>query len=149
MLLSGRSNASFLLEHTGNLGPRTFLRPRCTDAALGVRDYASGVPIGPAQAWPAEEVAAAAAWWRSVAMDQEPVHARHVWFGGGVCFGRVTPMEGADVAIDVVVLDDPTAPRPSIPTVESGSIPCTYITVDVTSAEVELAATWWQSLLHS
>jgi hypothetical protein len=155
MFLSGTTGASFLLECTGKLGRRTFLQPRIApDPLARPWDYTEGGPVGRAQPWAADEVTASAAWWRDVAMSPEDINGGHIWFGGGVCFGRVTPMAGAAVAIDVVVLERPDAARPVITiddftSIEWPSAGLTYITVDTTAAEVAAAAAWWTRLATS
>src|SRR4051794_21980146 len=100
MLLSGHSEASFTLEATPHTGIETLLQPRIETGPLHSRNYAAGRCEGPARPWTSSEIAAAANWWSNLALGQEPLGA-HKWFGGGICFGSVTPWDGLDFAIDI------------------------------------------------
>jgi hypothetical protein len=149
MMLSGLDNMSFLIELTGRAGADTLLRPRRFEAPWSGTDYARADAMGPAQPWGVREIEACADWWSLVASDQEPADQRHLWFGGGIAFGRVGTT--ADVAIDIIVLSDPSAERPSI-TYASGAVHLgrgddyDYHTVDTTFEEVRKAHLWWQAL---
>lgn len=156
MILSGFRDMSFLLEPTSRHASNVHLQPRITPNVVVGIDYDAGARIGLPCPWTITQVGAAASWWRAVAEGRELMDERHVWFGGGVCFGRVAPKFGADFGIDILVLDDPDGVRPPIDynrgVVEVGDSAHTdfsYVTVDTTAEQVSAAATWWEALLQS
>ena len=155
MILSGLRDTTFSLELTDVTDSAAHLHPRISAPALAGSDYEVWHRIGPPRPWADTDIKAAADWWRAVSENREPVDERHVWFGGGLWLGRVAPLFGADLGIDVIVLDDPNATRPPISynrgvvgVGDSAHTDFTYITVDTTLEQVENAATWWESLLH-
>ena len=154
-MLSGLGNMSFLLEHLGSYGRLTLLQPRCLGKPLGKpgdnQDYSLADAMGGWQPWTPAEIQAAAHWWRNLAAGNEPQDRRHVWFGGGIAFGRVSTRD--DFAIDILVMDNPNAQRPAI-TYDHGQVDVEYmpypslhyITVDTTADQVHAAAYWWTAL---
>lgn len=151
MLLPGRSHMTFGMRANVLAGGGVLLKPFCFDPT-----YETGDPVEDAMStpelWTDREVAAVANWWRDVAEDREPEDFQHVQFGGGVILGRVHPVAGADVAIDVIVLADPDDEFPDIEyddgivTVDLDGNRHQYITVDATAADLQSAADWWQDL---
>ncbi|QIK74748.1 hypothetical protein [Nocardioides piscis] len=156
MKLSGLTSMSFLLEPTVTSGGDVLLRPLCREDGFNEPHYAVGEAMGEAFPWTHNEIVAAARWWRDVAANVEPEDERHVWFGGGIAFGRVHPHSGADYGIDVLVLSNPDAARPIIDydydhqghvAVDDRRDPGgSYVTIDTTAEEVEQAAAWWDAL---
>ncbi|MBB6627507.1 hypothetical protein H5V45_09245 [Nocardioides sp. KIGAM211] len=151
MILSGLSQATFLLEPTGTIGTRTFLQARIAFDWEHGSGYGVGHTVGGPEAWTSQEVEAAAQWWEDVAADRESLDKRHVWFGGGVCFGRVSPGPSAEFAIDVIVLPRPDAARPAIiyndgqVELDVVGMDVDYITVDTSAEQVARAAAWWRA----
>lgn len=152
MLLTG-DHMTFGMKANVLAGGGVLLRPFCFDPT-----YEAGDPIensmGAPELWTDREVADAAAWWQSLAQDQEPEDYEHVPFGGGLLLARVHTHGSADFGIDVIVLNDPDDEVPDIEydfdgrghvSVDIGQEDH-YITVDTTTARVQEAAEWWQDL---
>jgi hypothetical protein len=156
MMLSGLDNMSFILEPTAAPGRDIALRPHYLEDSIDAH-WRDAVSMSGEWTWSADEVGAAAKWWRDVANDLEPEDERHVWFGGGVAFGRVHPHRSASHAIDVIVLSSPHAKRTPIEYTTSGQVSVDthsdpgsdYITIDTNLDEIEKAAAWWEMLHRS
>lgn len=151
MMLAGTANMNFGMKANVLAGGGALLRPFCFDPRFETGDPIENSMSAP-ELWTDREVAAAANWWRDVAEDREPEDYQHLRFGGGLILGRVHPLGGADVAIDVVVLADPDDEFPDIDyddgivTVDLDGNRHDYITVDAMAADLQTAVDWWQDL---
>jgi hypothetical protein len=151
MMLTGLTSLHFRLDPVVTTTTDLFLKPFRIDQHFGGNDIYA---MSAAGHWTKRNVTAAAAWWRAVANGTEPEDDRHVWFPGGIAFGRVHPHNNADYGIDIIVQADHDADSPHIEydcdgrshvSVDSKTGD-SYITIDTTAGEVDKAAAWWERL---
>lgn len=150
MMLTGTADLDFSLDAVVTTTTDVFLKPFCTSKVYARND--SKDAMSKAGHWTRRDVLNAATWWRNVANGTEPQDVRHVWFPGGIAFGRVHPHDGADVGIDIIVMNDHDADEPCIDydidgrghvSVDDADL---YITIDTTTTTVNKVADWWQRL---
>lgn len=149
MLLSGEHGMSFILQLILRFGKQVVLQPRKTERKLNDRDPSAGDHMGPPRTWKSSEVQAATEWFATLRTSAGTDDEEFVWFGGGIGFARTPPVNGSDIALDVVILERPDAPRPTIDDVQSGRRDVPYITVDLQFTEIDEAVLSFQSLLRT